>query len=355
METTGQLDASPLPTGVGHQLIQGEDAITLGCKLFDEGVYSTLQAACSALGAPYKTACHRFNGRKSIEEQHQKQRALTPKQELILEQEIIEIADWGFPMTHGVLREFAQAMCGRDLGINWGNRYIKRRGLSSIFAPTLDRSRAFNHDPKTLSDFIQLVRTTERKYSIKKHHKWNMDEKGVLLGQAHASRVIIPGICSYRDKRKAFVQQLGTRELVSILEAVNAAGGSIDPLIVFKAQHHQEKWLDLKGARRGWSYATSQRGWTDNELALEWLRIFEKETKPDESEYRLLILDNHGSHVTAKFLRYAFAHRVVLLAFPPHCTHLFQPLDVGLFSPLQNYYSQLVRDAVRWGGQGRHR
>lgn len=35
---------------------------------------------------------------------------------------------------------------------------------------------------------------------------------------------------------------------------------------------------------------------------------------------------------------------------PPHTTHLTQPLDVGLFSPLQHYYSKAVDSFMRAGG-----
>jgi len=33
-------------------------------------------------------------------------------------------------------------------------------------------------------------------------------------------------------------------------------------------------------------------------------------------------------------------NRIVLAVLPPHSTHRFQPLDVGLFTPLATYYSQ---------------
>ncbi|KAF1995588.1 DDE-domain-containing protein, partial [Amniculicola lignicola CBS 123094] len=60
--------------------------------------------------------------------------------------------------------------------------------------------------------------------------------------------------------------------------------------------------------------------------------------------------DNHGSHLTGKFLRFAIDHKIIILCFPPHTTHLLQPLDVGLFSPLQTHYTKLVAAAVRFGG-----
>ena len=50
--------------------------------------------------------------------------------------------------------------------------------------------------------------------------------------------------------------------------------------------------------------------------------------------YRLLLVDGHCSHVNLSFLDYADKHWIIILVLPPHSTHRFQPLDVGLFSPL---------------------
>jgi hypothetical protein len=55
--------------------------------------------------------------------------------------------------------------------------------------------------------------------------------------------------------------------------------------------------------------------------------------------WRLLILDGHGSHVTADFIDFCDINRILLAIFPPHSTHSRQPLDVVLFSPLARYYT----------------
>ncbi len=54
--------------------------------------------------------------------------------------------------------------------------------------------------------------------------------------------------------------------------------------------------------------------------------------------YCLLLMDNHSSHFTWQFIEYALAHKIVLVALPPHSTHKFQPLNIGYFRPLSHYY-----------------
>ena len=62
---------------------------------------------------------------------------------------------------------------------------------------------------------------------------------------------------------------------------------------------------------------------------------------------RLLILDGHGSHITWEFVRFCKQRNIILFCLPLHFTHLLQPLDVGIFGPLQNFYRHQVDDYSR--------
>ena len=180
-----------------------------------------------------------------------------------------------------------------------------------------------------------------------------MDEKGVLLGRGHACKVIIKNVRKAKKRTKAFIPQPGNRELVTVIECVSGDGNSIAPLVIFKATYHQEKWCKLDASRQGWNYAVSSKGWTDNELGLAWLKLFDKATqehKKSPSEKRLLLLDNHGSHITPEMIIYAIENDIILVCFPPHCTHLLQPLDVGIFNLLQRAYGDELVPLVRYGG-----
>ena len=61
-------------------------------------------------------------------------------------------------------------------------------------------------------------------------------------------------------------------------------------------------------------------------------------------QYRLLLMDNHSSHLTWQFVEYALAHKIVLVALLPHSTYKLQLLDVGCFGPLSHYYGKQVDD-----------
>ncbi|KAH8631304.1 pogo transposable [Alternaria alternata] len=82
--------------------------------------------------------------------------------------------------------------------------------------------------------------------------------------------------------------------------------------------------------------------WSNNELGLAWLQqVFERHTAAKaRRQWRLLILDGHGSHVTPEFLEFCEAKRIIVMVYPPHLTHSLQPLDVVLFGPLSSHYTK---------------
>jgi hypothetical protein len=51
-------------------------------------------------------------------------------------------------------------------------------------------------------------------------------------------------------------------------------------------------------------------------------------------------LDNHDSHISLESLDFCKRSGVVLLTFPPHCSHRLQPLDVAVYGPFKQFYSQ---------------
>ena len=58
----------------------------------------------------------------------------------------------------------------------------------------------------------------------------------------------------------------------------------------------------------------------------------------------LLILDGHGSHISIELIELAKSSDVHLLCLPAHCTHILQPLDVGVFKSLKTSFSKACTD-----------
>ena len=90
-----------------------------------------------------------------------------------------------------------------------------------------------------------------------------------------------------------------------------------------------------------WKSHHSITGWSNSTIALMWLNeVYLPETRPKGSKWRLLILDEHSTHVTTEFMYIAFKNHVRLLYSPPHTSHKTQPLDWCVFSAVKEYFRQ---------------
>ena len=69
------------------------------------------------------------------------------------------------------------------------------------------------------------------------------------------------------------------------------------------------------------------------------MKHFVSHVRPSNKDKVLLLLDNHHSHVTLETIDYAKEHGIVLLSFPPHCSHKLQPLDTAVYGPFKRYYN----------------
>lgn len=101
-----------------------------------------------------------------------------------------------------------------------------------------------------------------------------------------------------------------------------------------------------------YSLGYSKKGWTDGEIGVAWIEQFDKETsKKANGEYQLLLVDGHNSHYTHSFLEYARTHQILVLCYPSHTTHIYQGLDVVIFSVLKRHWSEAHDEWKKKTGQ----
>ncbi|KAJ6084345.1 hypothetical protein N7486_011145 [Penicillium sp. IBT 16267x] len=235
------------------------------------------------------------------------------------------------------------------LGVNWAYKFIKRHpALRTRYNRRISYQRAKQEDPKVIKQWFATVREVIQEHGIHEDDIWNFDETGFAMGLCSTSKVITAVERSERPRR--VIQ--GNREWVTIVECVSSKGIYIPPLIILKAKEHQAAWYQESALfNKGYAIARSQNGWTTDEIGLHWLKeIF----KPQSKRYstgakRLLILDGHGSHLTADFDAFCKEHAIICLCMPPHTSHLLQPLDVGVFGPLKRAYGKLVEEMMAAG------
>ncbi|KDR85855.1 hypothetical protein GALMADRAFT_36967, partial [Galerina marginata CBS 339.88] len=96
----------------------------------------------------------------------------------------------------------------------------------------------------------------------------------------------------------------------------------------------------------------SKKGWTDNEIGIHYAHHFELHTREQANgRTRVLYVDGHKSHVTRGFLEHCRKHKIKVPCYPPHGTHVYQGLDVVVFSPLKLEYAKRRDKLLRETGE----
>jgi hypothetical protein len=69
------------------------------------------------------------------------------------------------------------------------------------------------------------------------------------------------------------------------------------------------------------------------------VKDFDAQTKEKAAgRTHVLLLDGHCSHYTPALLEYARSNKIVILGYPPHCTHVLQGLDVVCFAKMKTEF-----------------
>jgi hypothetical protein len=87
-----------------------------------------------------------------------------------------------------------------------------------------------------------------------------------------------------------------------------------------------------------YSVALSKKGWTNDFIGAQWFeRCFVPQAMARNASGKpiLLIYDGHRSHETIELHDAAEKAGIHLFCILPHTSHQLQPLDVGVFGPLQ--------------------
>ena len=140
-----------------------------------------------------------------------------------------------------------------------------------------------------------------------------------------------------REKPKPV--QPGSREWITVIQAINVEGWATPPFIVAAGQYRLANWYRESNLPGDWAIMMTQNGWTDKETGFEWLKYFDQHTtKRSKGVYRLLDLDGHENHHLADFEMYCDENNIITLCMPPPLFHLLQPLDVGCLGVLKKTY-----------------
>jgi hypothetical protein len=168
-----------------------------------------------------------------------------------------------------------------------------------------------------------------RKYNIEPRNTYNMDKKGFFVGITTRSKHVFSKAVWQAKLRTAAIQD-GNREWITLLACVCGDGEAPPPALIYDGKAGlQSSWVeDVKVGKHQVFLTNSPSGWTNSDVGLTWLeQLFERFTAAKaRRQWRLLIVDGHGSHLTCEFIDFCNARKILLAVFPPHSTHTLSRL-----------------------------
>ena len=169
-----------------------------------------------------------------------------------------------------------------------------------------------------------------------------MDETGFQISVGKDQMVVT-------KRRRAHYFSLPTNhESATAVEAISAAGRVIPVFLILSGMMHIANWYRLEELDKDTVIGTSPIGYSNDELSMACIQHFEACTRKGTiGSKRLLLMDGYGSHCTQEFIQYCDDNNNIPFGFPPHSTHLLQPLDVVVFQPLKHYHAEALDLIVR--------
>jgi hypothetical protein len=302
---------------------------------------------------PESTLRHRLLGRPPIDERLSDSNRLSSREEEVLAKWVSDQQRHLVAPNMDSMRHIVTAMCEakgdlEPLGKHWVTRFRQRHSeLGAGRSTAMDLDRLTSLTPEIIDGFFAQVEWYMKEYNIPWKRVYNMDEKGFQMGHIRGTFVVFS-----KEVGPPQAPSTGTSNWVSIVECIDAEGLAIPLMVIHIGKAPQRGWFgpdDTLPLYKGWRFGFSEKGWTDNDLGVQWLRDqFIPNTKAP-TEHVLLILDGHNSHVSGQFQLLAMQNNVHLVWLPAHASHVLQPLDLGPFSGLGGSYR---KEVVKWTPPG---
>ncbi|CAK5283015.1 unnamed protein product [Mycena citricolor] len=291
------------------------------------GKPKSIQTLADEHGISYGRLHRRIQGGKSRKEASANKQSLTPAQEWSLVGFIKESASMGMPLSHRQIEEYANAAREAVLGLGCQLTH---------WSKPLDLQRAKSLDPAAVKSWVELVKKYVVNMGVEPDCIYRMDESGFPTGYTGKERVV-----GKRGTKTQHKQGGASQQNITVLVTILGDGKMVVlPMIIFLGVKFQLTWNN--GNSINAFICRSLTSWTDCDLGYKWLsKVFDPATK-EEANRRpwVLLLNGHSSHYSEMFLQFVRNNNMILLGYPPHCTHTLQGLDVVCFLKMKECWKR---------------
>jgi len=307
-----------------------------------------LRQAAREYDVPVTTLKRRVDDVVDLDAKPGPQTVLTKEEEKKLCKYCFDMCDMGYGLTvedvkriayqivnnSGRPHPFRDGRAGRD----WYEGFLRRfPNITLRREEVLSYMRAKNANEKVIEDFFAKLAAVLARLNLlsKPMLLYNADETG--FSKVHKPRC---KVLARRGQKTVWRITSGERGRThTLLVCGSASGHAIPPLIIFPQVRIPESLK--QGAPPGTMFATSPKGWINQEIFSKWLDFF-MSYAPRERPI-LIIYDGHASHLSIEVIEKARANDIHFLCLPSHCTHVLQPLDVSVMSSLKMHFNKACK------------
>ncbi|KAF5347471.1 hypothetical protein D9758_015051 [Tetrapyrgos nigripes] len=293
------------------------------------------------------TLSRRARGGRTIQEFNASKQKLTEAEERIIADHIVKLGNRAQGPTELQIEEFANHILFNKYGEKYekvGKRwlydfYARHPEIDTYWSKSLDTQRAGALNEHVVEHWFVYVKTNVIDVGILPEDWYGMDENNCPRGNLAKERV------AGGSRKKTQHQQGGAnRENVIGIVTICGDGTVLWPTLIFKGANLWTAWCKNNIANA--TFSASLKGWTDLELTIDWLvNHFDPQTREKaQGHTRALFMDGHSSHFTEPVIQFALANGIVVIGYPPHCTHALQGLDVVCFAKLKAQLKKAVTE-----------
>ncbi|XP_045482114.1 uncharacterized protein LOC123686157 [Harmonia axyridis] len=281
---------------------------------------------------------------------HENKYAFSDEQLNQLKEYILDIDKRAFGLTRDQFRKIAfdfAVSCGLALrskttkgliGNNFAETFLRRFNISLRKPEVTSAARLMAFKKENVEAFFKIYEDLHRKYSFLVTKIYNIDKIDFLTIPTKESRVLTP-----RGHRRVVKISLAKRGVsITAVCGMNPIGDFIPPFLIFP---RVKTTRSLKnGAPEGTTAVAHACGRMTSKIFFKYLEHFKKYARPSEINPVLLLMNNHTKYISLDVIKLCEENHIILLGFPPHTSHLIQPLDVSIYGPLKTAYLQACED-----------
>eukprot|EP00904_Undaria_pinnatifida_P002903 jgi/Undpi1/12613/HiC_scaffold_6.g02282.m1 len=236
-------------------------------------------------------------------------------------------------------------------GPKWVRGFLKRHPqLSERSSRIYEANRGVSNDDERLRSFCGVWEGFTKDNNLQANHLWNTDETGATPQGTKTLKLITE--CG---QKVVSTVRSNSRENMTMVTTINAAGDVLFPLIISKGQRVQAAWMDETKGPENARYARTESPFMQGSVFIEYLKAFHNQLEERgllDGKPHVLVLDGHASHVNFDVIKLAKTLNIVLFQLPSHTSLITQPLDVAAFGSFKQQMTKvLTRFPMEHGGR----